>query len=136
MKAITILQPWAGLIACETKQIETRSWQTRYRGPIAIHAGKDQDKKNDRIRHVEAKINDFALCLPQLEFGKVIAIASLVDCIKMDAPFIRSLSSLERVLGWYECGRYAWILSDITKIRPIAARGYQGLWNFDGRDIL
>lgn len=39
MKAITILQPWASAIACGAKRIETRSWRTDYRGPLAIHAG-------------------------------------------------------------------------------------------------
>ncbi|MBP7632493.1 MAG: ASCH domain-containing protein [Acidimicrobiales bacterium] len=40
MKALTIRQPWASLIAAGVKTIETRSWSTKYRGPIAIHAGK------------------------------------------------------------------------------------------------
>jgi hypothetical protein len=40
MKAITIWQPWASLIAIGAKQYETRSWETKYRGPIAIHAAK------------------------------------------------------------------------------------------------
>ena len=39
MKALTIRQPWASLIAAGVKTIETRSWSTRYRGPLAIHAG-------------------------------------------------------------------------------------------------
>ena len=39
-KALTIAQPWATLVAIGAKQIETRSWQTNYRGDIAIHAGK------------------------------------------------------------------------------------------------
>ncbi len=38
MKAITIWQPWASLLAYGGKQFETRSWATSYRGPIAIHA--------------------------------------------------------------------------------------------------
>ncbi|MFV0399180.1 MAG: ASCH domain-containing protein [Oscillospiraceae bacterium] len=38
MKAITIWQPWASLLACGAKKYETRSWVTSYRGPIAIHA--------------------------------------------------------------------------------------------------
>lgn len=38
MKAITIWQPWASLLACGGKRFETRSWATSYRGPIAIHA--------------------------------------------------------------------------------------------------
>lgn len=38
MKAITLWQPWASLVATGAKIIETRSWGTRHRGPIAIHA--------------------------------------------------------------------------------------------------
>lgn len=40
MKAITVRQPWASLVAAGVKTIETRSWATKYRGPLAIHAGK------------------------------------------------------------------------------------------------
>jgi len=40
MKAITLWQPWASLVALGVKTIETRSWATSYRGPIAIHAAK------------------------------------------------------------------------------------------------
>ncbi|KXG09931.1 hypothetical protein AT864_01491 [Anoxybacillus sp. P3H1B] len=43
MKAITIKQPWATLIALGEKKFETRSWKTNYRGKIAIHAGKTID---------------------------------------------------------------------------------------------
>jgi hypothetical protein len=44
MKALTLIQPWATLVALGEKQIETRSWDTKYRGPLAIHAGKKIDK--------------------------------------------------------------------------------------------
>lgn len=40
MKALSLWQPWASLWACGAKKYETRSWATKYRGPIAIHAGK------------------------------------------------------------------------------------------------
>ena len=40
MKAITLTQPWATLVASGEKQVETRSWKTSYRGPLAIHAAK------------------------------------------------------------------------------------------------
>lgn len=39
MKALTLWQPWAQLIALGHKTIETRSWSTKHRGPLAIHAG-------------------------------------------------------------------------------------------------
>lgn len=40
MKAITLTQPWATLVAIGAKKIETRSWATGYRGRLAIHAAK------------------------------------------------------------------------------------------------
>lgn len=39
MKALTLHQPWASLVALGVKRIETRSWSTSYRGALAIHAG-------------------------------------------------------------------------------------------------
>jgi hypothetical protein len=39
MKALTLHQPWATAVAEGIKTIETRSWSTSYRGPLAIHAG-------------------------------------------------------------------------------------------------
>lgn len=52
MKAFTVKQPYAELLAIGAKHYETRSKPTKYRGPIVIHAGvdkgsrKDQGKKN------------------------------------------------------------------------------------------
>lgn len=40
MKALSLWQPWASLVAIGAKTIETRSWSTSYRGPLAIHAAK------------------------------------------------------------------------------------------------
>ncbi len=40
MKALTLTQPWATLVAIGAKRVETRSWYTGYRGPLAIHAAK------------------------------------------------------------------------------------------------
>lgn len=38
MKVLTLHQPQATLVALLLKKIETRSWSTKYRGPLAIHA--------------------------------------------------------------------------------------------------
>lgn len=40
MKAISIRQPWAWLIVNGFKDIENRSWDTKYRGLVLIHAAK------------------------------------------------------------------------------------------------
>jgi hypothetical protein len=43
MKALSIRQPWAWLVASGVKDIENRTWDTRYRGMVLIHAGKALD---------------------------------------------------------------------------------------------
>lgn len=52
MKALTLTQPWATLVAISAKKIETRSWCTHYRGPLAIHAAKGFPKHvKDAVRY-------------------------------------------------------------------------------------
>ena len=86
MKALTIWQPWASLLACGAKRYETRSWPTKYRGPIAIHAAmKDPcnlpllDKAD--LEHFTREEIDAGRCpgwclMPR---GKIIATAELVN---------------------------------------------------------
>ena len=45
MKVLTIKQPWASLIVDGYKKYEFRSWKTKYRGEILIHAGCGVDKE-------------------------------------------------------------------------------------------
>ncbi|GMB00414.1 ASCH domain-containing protein [Pelosinus sp. IPA-1] len=148
MKAITILQPWAGFIPAGAKAIETRSWETKYRGPIAIHAAKDQDKKGERIRHIVARAEQYGIFAPEMHFGAIIAIANLVDCLRVVGKVSLKIGNEKRVaavlengikvtgieleLGDFTIGRYAWILSNVQSIDPIPARGQQRIWNWAG----
>lgn len=84
MKAITIKQPWATLIALREKQFETRSWQTKHRGKIAIHAGKTIDKEACKNENIATALNKHGIVLTtDLPTGSIIAIANLVDCHKV-----------------------------------------------------
>ncbi|WP_400194643.1 ASCH domain-containing protein [Lysinibacillus telephonicus] len=140
MKAVTIKQPWATLIALREKQFETRSWQTKYRGPIAVHAGKQIDKEaciafSDILKqHGITSIN-------QLPTGVVIAKANLVDCHKVIKDHGISaimhtglrISEDEYWFGDYEEGRYAWELDNVKVFpEPIPAKGQLSLWEWDG----
>lgn len=49
MKALSLWQPWATLIQVGVKWIETRSWRTAYRGPLAIHAGCSRSAIGDLV---------------------------------------------------------------------------------------
>lgn len=80
MKVITIKQPFATLIAEGLKEYEFRTWKTKYRGEILIHAGKGIDKKAmKRYEHLN-------LTYP---VGCIIAKANLTDCIKIDGEVIK-----------------------------------------------
>ena len=68
MKAVTVRQPWATLIALGMKRFETRSWQTKYRGPndytqsnLAKTPNLNEDEKraiNQYISSDSYKINE------------------------------------------------------------------------------
>ena len=49
MKALTLHQPRASLVALGVKTIETRGWSTTYRGPLLIHAGKREPEIGERV---------------------------------------------------------------------------------------
>lgn len=51
MKMISLWQPWAWLIEVGVKRIETRSWKTPYRGPLAIHATARIPRDVDKLVH-------------------------------------------------------------------------------------
>ena len=83
MKVLTIKQPWATLIMQGNKRFEFRSWQTKYRGELLIHAGKGIDKE---------AVKRLANYLPQeLPQGEILGKVTLVDCIKMTHEFKEKL---------------------------------------------
>ena len=47
-RTLSLWQPWASMIAVGLKRHETRSWETSYRGLLAIHAAKRPIPKRER----------------------------------------------------------------------------------------
>lgn len=159
MKAITLTQPWATLVAIGAKRIETRSWATSYRGPLAIHAAKGLGPVGGKhglwelvwhppfrdvlAAHAESRhMDDILASLPR---GAIVAVCELVGCESTDIASKRDglmyartgeqwpFSALERAFGDYAPGRYAWLLADVRPLpEPIPARGQLGLWEWDG----
>lgn len=135
MKAITLWQPWASLVVCGFKQYETRSWTTGHRGTLAIHAAKRKPAPIGVTPEVTMAINTILRIygirsMDDLPRGAILGTVDLVQDFrteKMPAP-----DSLERQLGDYSPGRFAWVLLHPQKYRDaIPARGYQRLWNWD-----
>jgi hypothetical protein len=148
MKAISLWQPWATLVAIGAKKIETRSWPTKYRGPLAIHASAERKYIDMRSKHYTCDKEPFytilmnyycnQLCTPFhkiLPRGAVIAICELVNCFRIpeDKSYNLMLSDQEKAFGDYTSGRFMWIFGDIYELpKPITVKGKQGLWDWNG----
>lgn len=148
MKAITIIQPWATLIALGEKQFETRSWSTKHRGELAIHAGKKIDRKACQTEPIRSTLAKYGLTADNLPTGAIVALCNLEECYKVDnshdygtiglkaksGKFIMwgGSRSNEYYFGDYTDGRYAWQTSNVRQLlAPIPAKGMQGLWNWE-----
>lgn len=143
MKALTIIQPWATLLAAGKKRIETRSWKTNYRGEILIHArgmkynyflDVCQSRKELIPYFRDAGIGSDA-DLQALPFKAIVGKAVLVNCVQIDAltaELIRKQHPEEYAFGNFAPGRYAWVMEDAVLFKkPVPASGKQGLWNWE-----
>lgn len=138
MKALTLTQPWATLVAIGAKRVETRSWSTNYRGSIAIHAAKGFPPEARELCG-EAPFRDYLVKSPVwsradlLPRGVIVAVADLAEIAPtrgfVPPVFFDTRSPYERMFGNYEVGRFAWLLSNVRKLdEPIVCKGALGLW--------
>lgn len=147
VKALTLTQPWATLVALGEKEIETRSWRTHYRGPLLIHASKALPKSWSFMREEHfinvleplVGLNDYGVPnIERLPRGEIVAHVMLADVVPMKvdvppfyAPEGFAISPQEFAFGNYGPGRWAWVLEDVSAMRRgYPAKGRQGLWNF------
>jgi hypothetical protein len=119
MKAISIKQPWAWLIANGYMTVENKKWYTAHRGDILIHASKSQADLDRDIKHVREYFK-IGIDPKQLLFGQVLAVAQLIECTK--AP----MTPID--MYWHERGKFAWVLRRVRQIEPFAVRGRLNLF--------
>lgn len=126
MKVLTIKQPWASLIIQGYKRFEFRSWQTKYRGELLIHAGKGIDK--EAVKRLKKYIPE------DMPLGKIIGKVKLVDCIKISPEFKEILLKENKDIYAESSFKenYGWQLTDIQKLdKSIEAKGHLSLWEYD-----
>ncbi len=148
MKALSLTQPWATLVAIGAKRIETRSWPTKYRGPLAIHAAKGfpawaKDMCGSHLvtgllgwpkcpnPPTQEWIDDNSRRIKTLPLGQIIACCKVANCLDVNLieRFVQPFTEQERRLGDYDPGRYGWLLEDIVPVEPpVFAKGALGLW--------
>lgn len=127
MKTITIKQPFATLIAEGLKEYEFRTWKTKYRGEILIHAGKGINKKAmEKFKHLNLEYPS----------GCIIAKANLAECIEINEEQRKILQEknplvYSSIIKNTEWNGYGFQLKNIKKITPLPAKGKLSLWDYD-----
>lgn len=149
MKALTLTQPFATLVAIGAKKIETRSWYTSYRGLLAIHAAKGFPKwakdlvRNDAMfmqilqEHFDIDASPSQL-IAELPLGKVLCTCELVDCVATETlavipprNLMWQLTAMEKYFGDYSPKRFGWILQNVQPLeKPVPATGALSLWEW------
>jgi ASCH domain len=118
MKAISIKQPWAELIASGRKTIELRSWSRDYRGELVIVSGLRFDPRGahydvDGPRGVAVCVVDLVDVRPAT-FGD-----SEAACFGVDVDeFVRADKQL-----------FSWVLANPRRVAPTPVRGVLGLFS-------
>jgi hypothetical protein len=128
MKALSIRQPWAWAIIHAGKDIENRSWPTRFRGRFLVHASGSMSRKEYEdclnVLHRISLIGPFpaGLALPafgELERGGIIGSVDLVDCFE------------DHWSPWFCGDPYAFVLANPEPLPFRPVRGSLGFFDPD-----
>lgn len=159
MRALTIWQPWATMIALGWKPIENRGWlpsekQLKVGERFAIHAAAraiDEDTWDaalltahyagrpmwtpDGLSDVERRFLHRCnavrgMVLCTVEYGGALdALVSPGTVLRDDYEVRGPRTSDRHLLPWWNRSAKGWILSNPEQVQPVAVRGKQGLWH-------
>lgn len=141
IKALTLWQPWASAMCAGLKTVETRSWSTTHRGPLAIHASARTVTAADMglvralgraLRLDVARSNPKALA-DALPRGAVLGVVELVDVVPMHqvSKLADVMTAQEMSWGDWKPDRFAWICRPLVWFTaPFPAKGAQQLWTW------
>ena len=123
MRALSIRQPWAWLVVSGYKDIENRTWPTRFRGRVYVHAGQLAMPPGS-FPAQEDYIRQAGIWIPEdLPRGAIVGEVSIVDCVVSAAS------------PWFG-GPYGWIVADPLRYAiPIPCRGRLGFFWVDEKAI-
>ena len=123
MKAITIKQPWASLIVEGVKDIENRTWNTKFRGRVLIHAAMSDFDFTKAMTSEYQREFIKQIQKPYIK-GAIIGSVEIVDCIKSNKDLGNS--------PWGNFYCYHWVLANPIKFdKPIPAKGKLSFWEFE-----
>jgi hypothetical protein len=146
VRALTLTQPWAGLVAAGIKRIENRNQpiiaRKDFGAPFAIHASREiSESIYAQIAHMDP-LHDWrniAADTPWLRLaritGAIIGVATVERSVKLwDGSGQRlamedaKLVDLGDQLRWF-FGPVGYVLRDVRALdEPVPCRGWQGFW--------
>lgn len=145
IRALSLWQPWASLMAIGAKQLETRSWPAARAGLrpgelVAIHAAK-RPMPYELRWEMHAPCKDVGLDLDHVPYGSVVSIHRFEECLPTTvyrdgvpwcAEWLDTLSEQELDFGDYGQDRYAWRMPLVYRLpQAPPVRGAQGAWWWD-----
>jgi hypothetical protein len=120
MRALSIRQPWAELIMLGRKRYELRTWSTRLRGRIAIHASKRVDREGAGLAGLRPE---------ELVGGAILGTAELADCVAYTRAMAEELHRARAHFTGWTPGWMAFVLDDPQRVeRPIPYPGRLGFF--------
>ena len=122
---ISILQPYAWLVVHRIKPVENRTWATKFRGRILIHAGKNYPK-GEYADDAESFSRRYGKGYPRREdmIGRIVGEATITDC------------ATEHPSEWFN-GPYGFVLADAVAFEePIPMRGMLGIFGVTDSAVL
>lgn len=123
---LSVKQPYAWAIASGAKAIENRTWTTRYRGTLLIHASVGRDFHEQLGESPLLFFAQYGVAYPsgdELCFGAIVATATLADVVPLEQ------AQREHASPWV-VGPWCWVLRDVRRLsEPVACRGFASLWN-------
>jgi hypothetical protein len=130
MKAISVRQPWAALIALGVKDIENRAWRTSHRGPILVHAslGRSGRTLGDIEREYGVAITPELTRLCEF-VGGIVGGVNVVDCVKA------SSSLWFDPVGSNGKSNYGFVLREARLLRFQRSAGRLGLFEMSYEEM-
>jgi hypothetical protein len=132
IRGLTVRPPWSWAIAYAGKTVENRTWCTRYRGLIAIHAGMRPDRAAFADPRLLAFYERLDSPIPRYDCGRIVVIAELTDCHRWEGACKPGQLACS---PWAvtTMGTWHWVLSAVRPLpTPVKCKGALGLWRLPG----
>jgi hypothetical protein len=132
VKTLSGRQPWWWAILHAGKRIENRTWNTRYRGPILLHAasGCTRGEYERAIRWMlDAGVLDPGLAVPpldQMPRGGIVGRARIVGVIEPHCPAVLYPAGVVR--AWHMPEQFGFVLADVAPLPFAPCCGRLGIF--------